>query len=342
LVNTDWYILQLKNETPHGAMKVPISIPDNQIRTISPIQWRTQSFKIPVPKEVYAQFGITDTSMTNEGYIQYTIRPTLQAGDVQAIRVQDLVMKNIVETNAWRRPIYYAVTVAPDNFIGLTPYLQMQGLALQLTPRMNSAQTADYQIDLPIMKECLMAPQPRLSTEPQYGFEFKNLNNPHIFYDDNVRNLTVNYRYSYLRLAAYYEAHGDSTDATAALDTMEARMPNSVLPIKYEILSDITRLYYMAGAMPEFHKFANIVEHDALAAIEENPNDVQRYYNPYRILLDIYDMDKNYQKSLDLLEKLRAMFPSDRSIPQRIAELQAEMNAKANPSTPDTSAPGMK
>jgi hypothetical protein len=337
LVNTDWYILQLKNETPHGAMKVPISIPDDQIKTISPVQWRTQTFKLPVSKEAYAQFGITDTSITNKGYIQYTMRPTLQAGDVQAIRVQDIIMKNIIETNAWKRPIYYAVTVAPDNFIGLTSYLQMQGLALQLTPKMNTTPGGDYEINLPIMKECLMEPEKELSTKPQYGFLFKNLNDPHIFYDDNVRNLMVNYRYSYLRLAAYYEMHGDSADAVSSLDTMEARMPNKVLPIKYEIMSDITRLYYMAGATKQFHKYADIVEKGALAAIQDNPNDVQRYYNPYRILLDLYDMEKDYQKSIDLLQRIQAMFPNDHSISQRITELQSMMNMKTPAPSPDTS-----
>ena len=50
LVNTDWYILQPKNENPHGAMKVPISIPDDQIKTISPVQWQTKTFKLAVPK----------------------------------------------------------------------------------------------------------------------------------------------------------------------------------------------------------------------------------------------------------------------------------------------------
>ncbi len=337
LVNTDWYILQLKNETPHGAMKVPISIPDAQIKTISPVEWRTQTFKLPVPQQVYQQFGITDTSVTNKGYIQYTIKPTLQAGDVQAIRVQDIIMKNIVETNAWKRPVYYAVTVAPDNFIGLTPFLQMQGLALQLMPKMNSAQGGDYEINLPIMKECLMEPIKELSTKPQYGFLFRNLSNPGMFYDYNVRNLMVNYRYSYLRLAAYYEMHGDSSGTVATLDTMESRVPNEVLPMRFEILSDITRLYYMAGGMTQFHKFADMVERDALGAVQENPNDVQRYYNPYRILLDIYDMEKNYQKSVSLLQKLQQMFPNDRSISQRIIELQGIMNLKSAPPVADTS-----
>ncbi len=333
LVNTDWYILQLKNETPHGAMKVPISLTDQEIKNIQPVEWRTQTLKLPVPKEVYKGFGITDTSITNKGYIQYTMNPTLQAGDVQAIRVQDIIMRNIIETNAWKRPIFYAVTVAPDNFIGLGRYLQMQGLALQLTPAMNNTQTEDYRINEPIMRQCLLHVPATFHRNQHYGFLFTNLNNPHIYYDDNVRMLMLNYRYSFMRLAAYYESHNDSTQAVATLDTMEVRIPIEVFPMNYKILSDVVRLYYMAGAMPQFHKYADVVEHDAQAAIQENPNDVQSYYNPYRILLDLYEMEGDNQKSLDLLQKLRAMFPNERSIAARIAQLQAMMNAKTAPDT---------
>ncbi len=209
LVNTDWYILQLKNETPHGAMKVPISFSDDDIKNIGPIEWSTKTLRLPVPKEVYQQFGITDTSITNKGYMQYTIRPTLQAGDVQAIRVQDIIMRNIIETNAWKRPIMFAVTVAPENFIGLTPYLQMQGLALELTPVASRNQSEDYTLNMPITKECFLDTPSKFSTRPQYGFFFTNLNNPNIYYDDNVRKLMLNYRYGFLRIATNEEMHGD-------------------------------------------------------------------------------------------------------------------------------------
>ncbi len=329
LINTDWYILQMKNETPHGAMKVPISLSDDEIQNIGPVEWKTTTFRIPVPKDVYRQFGVTDTSITNKGYIQYTMRPTLQAGDVQAIRVQDIIMRNIVETNAWKRPIMFAVTVAPDNFIGLTPYLQMQGLALELTPAELGNQGEDYALNMPIMEKCFVEPPSTFSTKPQYGFFLTNLNNPDIYYDDNVRKLMLNYRYGYMRIASNDEMQADSSKAVASLDTMESRIPVEVIPMDYRTLSDVARLYYSAGAMMQFHKYAAIVERDARAAIEENPRDVQGYYNPYIILLNLYGMEKDYQKSIDLLEKAQTIFPEEQSIAQRIAQLRAMMNAKA-------------
>ena len=49
------------------------------------------------------------------------------------------------------------------------------------------------------------------------------------------------------------------------------------------------------------------------------------YYNPYRVLLDIYDAKKEYGKTLELLKGLQAIYPNDPGLKQRIAEVQAEI-----------------
>ncbi len=324
LANTDWYDLQLKNETPHGAEKVPISFTDEQLRNIQPVLWKTQTFKLPVPKDVYKEFGITDTSITDKGYIQFTMKPTMSAGNEGAVRAQDLLIQNIVETNQWKRPIYFAVTVAPGNFIGLGPYLQMQGLALQLTPKENTSPDQDYELNEPITSQCYFHAPKYAHTEAHYGFLFTNLDNPHVYYDDNVRMLMLNYRYGFMRLAQYYTMHADTTQAVAALDSMETRLPLEVIPMNYKILSDVTRLYFSMGAMPQFHRYAAIVEKDAVEAIKENPNDVNSYYNPYRILLELYSEEKDYGKSINLLEQLQALYPNEKSISQQIEMLKEE------------------
>ncbi len=328
LANTDWYDLQLKNQRPNGAEKVPISLTNNQLENIQPIEWKTRTFKIPVPDSVYKQFGVTDTSITHKGYIEFTMKPTLDYGNIKAVRAQDLLVQNIVETNDWKRPIYFSVTVAPGNYIGLTPFLQMQGLALQLTPVKNtSPATEDFALNRKIMRECYLHTPKRAYRHQHYGFLFTNLNNPNVYYDDNVRMLTLNYRYGFMRLAEYYAMQADTTQSVATLDTMEARIPTEVIPMNYQVMSDVARLYYSMGAMKQFHKFAALVEKGALNAIKENPDDVQSYYNPYRILLGLYQEENAYQKSIDLLKRLQAMFPEQKGITEEIQMLEAQKKA---------------
>ena len=50
-----------------------------------------------------------------------------------ALRVQDLMVLRIIKDNNWNRPIYFAVTVSPNNRMGLDDYLTMEGLVYRLT-----------------------------------------------------------------------------------------------------------------------------------------------------------------------------------------------------------------
>jgi hypothetical protein len=43
-----------------------------------------------------------------------------------------------VDSNRWRKPVYFAVTVSDDNFMGLDPYLQMEGLCYRINPNVIS------------------------------------------------------------------------------------------------------------------------------------------------------------------------------------------------------------
>ncbi|MGE5682006.1 MAG: DUF2723 domain-containing protein, partial [Bacillota bacterium] len=151
LLNTNWYIKQLKNTEPYGAKKVAISYTDQMIDDLEPIRWEPQNISLPVPPEVLkgdpnsaietpamaqmlARYGAMDSSVAKTGKLIFRMNNTLQYGDVKAVRVQDLVVKDIVEQNRWQRPIYFAVTCAEDSKIGLQDYLIMEGFAQRLVP----------------------------------------------------------------------------------------------------------------------------------------------------------------------------------------------------------------
>ena len=332
LANTDWYILQLKNETPHGTAKVPISFTDAEVEQVAqgPVAWRSSAIRIPVPADIYVRYGVTDTSITNRGYMQFIMRPTIGSGEAQGIRIQDVLVRNILETNKWLRPIYFSVTVAPSNFIGLDNFLEMQGMAFEVMPYQQQVDGGQYKMNSEIMKECLFESPGTFHTEQHYGFLFRNLNDPNIYYDENARNLTLNYRNPFMRMAAYYYQRSDTASVIAALDRMEQKIPIEAVPMDYRILSDVARMYYLVNARPQFEKYAAVIEKDAKDAIERNPMDVQSAYNPYSILLDIYNMQGDYQKQIDLLTKLQAIFPNEAGIRARIAQLQTIMKSRSN------------
>ncbi|MCK7529139.1 MAG: hypothetical protein MZV64_72080 [Ignavibacteriales bacterium] len=144
LLNTDWYVRQLKNNDPYGVSTVKIRIPDARINPtdLRPTQWSPTDITIPTPRasnreellKIINEYAIKDTSVISAGKMTWKMSNTLTFGDIKAIRVQDIMVKEIVEANNWERPIYFAVTCSDDSKIGLQDYLKMEGMTFRLVP----------------------------------------------------------------------------------------------------------------------------------------------------------------------------------------------------------------
>jgi tetratricopeptide (TPR) repeat protein len=240
---------------------------------------------------------------------------TLNYGSVQAVRVQDLMVKEIVEANNWERPIYFAVTCSEDSKIGLSEYLRMEGMAFRLVPERRRAN--DEFIEPNILKAQLTEAV-GFSRDYQPGFKFRGLNDPTIFFDENHKRMVQNYRNSFLRLTLHYLSTGQNQLAINTLNTMEEKLPNTLIPMDYGLLYEISSLYFRAGDKEHYNKMISEVEKQALKKLEQNPEDVQSYYNPYRILLDIYESQERNDKLLELWMKLEALFPQDPNVKANI------------------------
>jgi len=237
LLNTDWYIKQLRDEEP----RVPITLADAQIEGLQAIPWQKQNVTINVPKatydQVYNQLLRIDSTLVREENpaINLEVEPTLYG---QGIRVQDLMVLRILQDNQFRRPIYFAVTVSPDNKLNLDNYMRMDGLAFKVLPvKLGNRRIVDPQL---------------MWTNISEKFLYRNLNNPKVYYDDNTKSLLGNYRSAFLTLAQYHvgnyeknkgkplqafdpETRGwswqnDKERALQVLDRMNEVIPEPVIP----------------------------------------------------------------------------------------------------------------
>lgn len=333
LVNTPWYIQQMKNKPYYTEAKaVPISLSDRQIQVIQPIQFEARSMSLPVPAEVYSRFGVTDTTWVNKGKVDFTMRPTLRFGEVSAIRVQDILVQDIVMTNKWERPIYFAVTCSPDSKIGLDDYLWFNGLAWRLEPHKIPSQDAG--INPEILEANLFNEPEGFSKTHQYGYKFRGINDPNVYYNENTTRLMINYRSAFIRMALY---HGNVTNnpekALAALDRMEFLVPRSKIPMGWELSSDVAAFYLRLGRAETYEKMISDIEPELLRAIDRGDYNMSSYYNPFRVLLEIYENRREYGKAIDILNRLQAMFPGDPNISQRITALQMLQSAQPKTDT---------
>jgi hypothetical protein len=325
LVNTSWYIKQMK-ATPYytDAKAVPISLTDKQIETIQPVIWEPRTLELAVTDEALAKYNVKDSAMARTKKLSFLMRNTLQVGETKAIRIQDIMVRDIIFTNAWKRPIYFAVTCAPDSKIGLDEYLWFHGLAWRFEPRRVNRE--DLGLDKAILEANLFNEPQGFSTTPQYGYRFRGVADSTVYFDENTTRLMLNYRSAFIRLAMYYmNVEGNMPKGLEALDRMEILMPRTKIPMGWELMSDLANIYERFGRHDKYEELAKELEVTARALITAGQANVSSYYNPYRVLLDIYEVRKDHRNSLKLLQELQIQFPQDPNLRARIESLKVQV-----------------
>ncbi|MBN2037453.1 MAG: DUF2723 domain-containing protein [Chitinispirillaceae bacterium] len=197
LLNTKWYIKQLKQLDP----KVPISFTMNQIErldhSINPI---TEPTRYTLPRA-----NITVDLPTRS--------------ELNAMRIQDQMVINIVDAATWEQPVYFAVTVSDDNLMGLSPYLQMQGLVYRVLPRI-VAETDNLDIG-------------RTLFLIDKVYRFAGLGDGTTPLNETSQKLLTNYAATYIQLALQLRKPLlDKKASLARLKTMSTSMADSLAAVE--------------------------------------------------------------------------------------------------------------
>jgi len=327
LLNTNWYIKQLKHEEP----KVPISLSDDEINRIAPMPWEKKKFKMEVPNQILKEYmaDVKDEMNIPEGsaVMEFEVNPTLGG---QGLRAQDYMILNIIYANRWRKPIYFALTVADDNKVGLNDYIRMDGMSMKLIPFKN------VRISPSLMKMNLFE-----------NFKYRGLTDHKVYYDYQTESLLQNIRTMFINLADYYYRIGEKEKVTEVLDKMEEVMPSSVIPLKNELLDvQIGRLYAECGRKEELRRRLDIystnefINHERLleygvlykSVLNDNQKainvikkviDMKRdFTRAYNFLLFIYEQAKLYKDELELLERWLTVNPNDSSARKKVEDLR--------------------
>lgn len=260
LLNTGWYIRQLKERMPEY-----IKYTDRQIdEYFDPYYMTSEGFmrrywpekrKLQVPPEK------GDTPV--EWELEPTMKVNVQGSPEGFIKIQDQMVLEITAYNAqmnWKRPIYFAVTVGSSNFIGLDDYMRMDGLCFRLMDY-----KAERGINPKVLYERILG---------RYLPAYRNLDNPDVYYDDNILRMLQNYRSSFLQLAIYFDENsgnipGNDTEGLDLsknyeysefaefstndkkryiLHQMEKIIPASVIPYSNEmVVAEIAGMYADTG-----------------------------------------------------------------------------------------------
>ena len=326
LLNTDWYILEMKNAMPYGALKVPIALSDEQIKQMQPIQWGDfKMVNVTVPQDAYPD-SLKAKGQTPER-LAWKMPYTFASGNVKAVKVQDQMIYEIVKTNNWKRPVYFSATVTDENFIGLDEYLIQEGMGKRIVPYKPDV-PVQFRVNADKMWSNFMVTPAGYSKTPQDGYFFGNFSKGNMFFNQVETNIVQNYRSQYLTFAYEFSSKGDKAKTNEVLNRMDSNFPMKVVPYDYRILYDVCMLYFKADNMAKFNELSPAVETEALTALKKNPNDIQTYWNPYKLLLDIYEVRGDYNSSLDILYKLDKVSPNNPEVKMKIEAMKLKQQGK--------------
>lgn len=224
LLNTSWYIQQLKDKEP----KVPISFTDQQISQLEyPQPWpEKKTIEISaIPAAIrraeedrYRLSLETEPAQLPEK-VSFEVAPKMRVpvGGGRAmgmLRIQDWMVLNILSTNQFQKPLYFAVTTSDQNRLdGLRDYQRMDGLLFKITTIPN------WPIDPEILYDNLMN-----------KFQYRNLNNRDVYYNENIIGLLQNYRSAFFRLAGHYLGTKEMDRFKTVIQKLYEVMPPEVIP----------------------------------------------------------------------------------------------------------------
>ena len=244
-LQTDWYIDQMKRPY-YNSPGLPISWEyKDYMPGKNEIAWVENRLNSPLEVKKAFQFLLSDdprTKRDGEGYIPtdqlYVLSPDSQHINFKKAKRftrSEMMVMEMLSTNQWKRPMYFAVTIGEDYHLGLNPYLELTGMAYQITP------------------ERSLDGRPRVNTKVMYDnmlhkFKYGNMNIPGIYIDENTMRMCRTHRMMFCQLAEALYEEGDYERALEVLDFAEEMLPGYNIPYDYTS-GTMAALYYEMAAM---------------------------------------------------------------------------------------------
>jgi len=280
LLNTEWYIDQMKRKA-YDSDPVPFSLswdrykdgtnnytyfienenikghvelselfnilrnnPDRLTMNtrIGPLSYfPTKKMKIMVDS---AQVIATGTVGPEDAHlIENEIKWTLRGS---GLTKNHLMVLDLLATNNWERPVYFATTTGMSSYIGLDNYFQVEGLTYHLVP-INTVRK-DNQIG-------------RVGTDQMFKnmmekYEFGNMGKPGVYLDETNRRMSMNLRSNFGRLAKALIDEGKNEQANLVLDRCIEEMPDENIPYDFFSLT-IAGAYFEIGEIEKGNAIFN-------------------------------------------------------------------------------------
>ncbi len=225
LLNTPWYIKQMKNQFSRDSAPLPVSFTDGEIDKLEIQGWQPRQISIPVDTAaIFQRDELLPVSRNERGKLESPMQWTLQgrrySDEFNLLQVVDMASLDIITSNAregWKRPVYFANTTSTEGQLNLQDYFQSEGLAYRIVPIKNDGGLGGSIV-------------PEIALDRFRKFKFTNLNDEGVYFDENIRRMMDNYRITYTIAAQDLIDKGRMDEAKEILSTLREKIPYETIP----------------------------------------------------------------------------------------------------------------
>ena len=262
-LQTDWYIDQMKRPY-YNSPGLPISweykdyMPGKNeiVRTISqgsPMEVK-DAFRILHSNDATYKYNGEVYLPTDQLYVLSPDNKKVLLKKSNYFTRSEMMVMEMLSTNNWKRPMYFATTIGGSYHLGLDPYLELTGMAYRITP------------------ERSLDGRPRVNTEVMYDnmlhkFKYGNLNQPGIYIDENTMRMCRTHRMMFIQLAEALYNEEQQEKCLEVLDFAESVLPGYNVPHDESSLY-IASLYYELGVHKKGDAIMSVVANNSIEYIE--------------------------------------------------------------------------
>jgi len=217
-----------------------------------------------------------------------------------------IMTMDLIESNNWERPVYFAITASKDNYLNLDKYLHREGLAYRLLPATGMDNDLfSGSVNTEIMYQNLME-----------KFRWGGIENPDVYMDENNIRMISNFRYSFASLANALLEEGRKDSARAVLDRCIELAPDERIPYNTSVLPLIQTYYSLNDTLK-----ANEIINTYLVSLDQelvyykdlqmfNPEKFQLINNDFQMnmsaLYNLFSLSNSFQQT-EISEKIIAI-----------------------------------
>ncbi|MDR1675620.1 MAG: tetratricopeptide repeat protein [Tannerella sp.] len=190
-----------------------------------------------------------------------------------------LTILDMLHTNNWERPIYFAITVDSGQFVRLSPYFQKTGLAYRITP-VNTQTGGARSIDTEKMYDNVMN-----------KFRWGGVDKPGVYLDETVMRMCKSYRMVLFGdLASALIEEGKNDRALAVLDKAMQVLPPENVPYDYTLLG-IAEMYMTLGEKDRCEQILNGIANNSMRSLrwffKLRPDQLPGIQRDFRLQMDV-------------------------------------------------------